>query len=139
MSGVLTDFISYAVQGLLDGLSEVLVIAQRHQIESCWRNYVYDKLDANGFSRNVHKRYAKLLTSIDVFGAYTRDALETATAEVAAAYARIAKGTILRDVRALVALGLLGIDDQGKYVANTRAIIERLPQSRTFADEPVAK
>lgn len=135
-SGDLTEFIAYAAQGLLDGLAEVLMVAQRHQIESCWRNYVYDKLDEQGFSRNVRKRYAKLLTEIDVFNTYTRDELSRVTTDIAAVYARVAPGTILRDVRALVALGLLRVDGDGRYSAETRPIIEQLPRSRTFVGEP---
>ena len=128
----LTEFIRYAVIGLRDGLSEVLSEAQRHQIVSCWRNYVYDRLDAVRLSRGVHKRYAKLLTSMDVFTTYTRDALQNVSTEVAAMYGKIAKGTIHRDLRAICGMGL--IDDHGNdsYSVRTDELLERLPMARSF-------
>lgn len=128
----LTEFIRYAVMGLRDGLAEVLEVAQRHQIESCWRNYVYDRLDGERLTRGVHKRYARLLTNMDVFSTYTRESLQNASTEVAVMYGKIAKGTLLRDIRALCVMEL--IDDLGNdtYSVHTGELLERLPKERSF-------
>ena len=133
----LTEFIRYAIMGLRDGLSEVLNVAQRHQIESCWRNYVYDRLDGMHLTRGVHKRYAKLLTSLDVFTSYTRDTLQNVTTEVAAIYGKNAKGTILRDIRTLVGMGLLEATRDNTYSVFTGDLLEQLPKERSFEKESV--
>jgi len=131
----LTEFIRYAVIGLRDGLMEVLEVAQRHQIESCWRNYVYDRLDRERLTRGVHKRYAKLLTSMDVFSVYTRETLQNVSTEVAAIYGKIAKGTILRDIRMLRGMGLIDECGSESYSVHTGELLERLPKERSFEKE----
>lgn len=132
----LTAFIQYAIIGLHDGLVEVLAQAQRHQIESCWRNHVYDTLDGKRLIHSVRDRYAKLLTNLDVFTSYTRDALTKSSMEVAAIYGGPDRGMILRDVKALIALGLLEEHRDSTYSVRTKELVDRLPSQRTFNTLP---
>lgn len=128
----LTDFIKYAVNGLYDGLVDMLRLAQSHQIRSCWRNFVYDRVNSESLNQKVGKRYAKLLSSMDVFRSYTREELARLTPEVAAVYAQITPGTINRDIRALKDLGLVLETAEGDFMADTHELVDSLPRSRSF-------
>lgn len=129
----LTGFIRYAISGLHDGLVEILTTAQRHQIASAWRNYLYDRIHAENYSQNVSRRYTKLLAGMDVFTTYSRDQLLVLSPEVAAIYGKITPGTIARDLKVLLGLSLVKEVAPGGYRANISDLIEDLPQVRSFA------
>ena len=128
----LTEFVRYAFLGLRDGLMEILEIAQRHQIASAWRNYVYDRIHAESYSQNVSNRYAKLLVGMDVFATYSKDQLQMLSPEIAALYGKITAGTIMRDLKALKGLNLVEESEPGVYSANIRNLLDRLPRERSF-------
>ena len=131
-TGDLTDFIQYAIIGLHDGLLDVLSQAQLHQIESCWRNYVYDTLGAKRLTQNVHDRYAKLLTHLDIFASYSREQLAKSSVAVASVYGGSDRGMILRDIKALISFGLLEENKDSTYSVRTKELVDRLPKQRTF-------
>lgn len=133
--GDLTRFIQYAIQGLHDGLIEVLHCAQGFQIVSCWRNYVYDQLDKAKLTGKVRKRYAKLLTSMDIFTEYEKDKILSSKPEVAAMYGMTGASTLDRDLQKLLTLQLLDKHENGKYAVRTSELVENLPLSRPFADD----
>lgn len=128
----LTAFISYATQGLYDGLRDMLAITQQYQLSSAWRNYVYDQINGKDLTQNVSKRYAKLLVSMDVMKTYTKDQLLGINPEVAAIYAKITPGTIVRDLRTLSSMGLVNDSGDGKYCANVLELTGSLPKEREF-------
>ena len=133
----LTGFIGYAIHGLYDGLSEILVVAQRHQIASAWRNFVYDRISSGNFSHNVGRRYAKVLVNMDVSLDYTKEQLAGVSPEVAAMYAKITKGTIVRDLKTLKAMRLVRETSDGHYAVELGDLVESLPRERSFETLPV--
>ena len=128
----LTGFIRYAIAGLRDGLEEILTAAQRYQVASAWRNYLYDRIHAENYSQNVSKRYTKLLAGMDVFTTYSKDQLLVLTPEVAAIYGKVTPGTIVRDLKVLVGHNLVKEVESGGYRANISDLIENLPKVRSF-------
>lgn len=130
----LEKFIRYAVQGLTDGLCEVMSMAQRHQLVSCWKNYIYSEIDKMKISKPVHRRYAQLLTNLDIFAHYKVADLVKINAEVAVLYAQSNARMIQRDATALMEAKLLVRNDDGTVSANISTLVDRLPNRRAFID-----
>jgi len=131
----LTAFIEYAVQGLLDGLRDILSKAQNHQLKSYWQNYVHAQLDAMRILKPVRKRCIVLLTELDLFKGYRLAEIPVATPLIANAYPANACRTLSRDIRMLVAKGMLTVDEAGLYRINSAVLLDRLPRCRKFRTE----
>ena len=128
----LTDFIAYAVQGLLDGLRDILSAAQTHQLRSYWKNYVHAELDAMHILKPVRKRCAVLLTELELFKDYQLGELMAATPAIATAYPLSTPRTLSRDVKMLVQKNLLLVNADGRYRINTDVLFDRLPRCRRY-------
>ena len=128
----LTDFIAYAVQGLLDGLRSILFSAQNHQLKSYWKNYVHAKLDAMRILKPVRKRCAVLLTELELFKDYRLSELLIATSAIATAYPLSSSRTLARDVKMLRAKNLLVVNQEGNYRINTDVLLDQLPRCRRY-------
>jgi Fic family protein len=133
-TGDLTAFIKYAVDGFLDGLKEVLAKAQGDQIRNCWRNYVYDRLDACPIRRNVRKRFATLLTEMNVAKAYTVGELREFSVRVATAYAKVGERQLAADLNRLVKYGLL-LKDGNAYAVQAQELFSSFARKRSFVRE----
>lgn len=106
--GKVLPFLTYALNGFVEGLRSQLVYVRRLQIENAWLNYVHD------FFRHLRKteaaeRQKDLL--LDIFHAH-EDAIEISelselTPRTAKAYAGMHPRTVSRDVVALAKYGLL--------------------------------
>lgn len=134
-SGDLTGFIRYAVVGFLDGLKTVLAKAQDNQIRNCWRNFVYDSLDARPLRRNVRKRLATMLTEMDVAKRYTVPELRNLSVKVANAYARVGRGQFGSDLKRLVGYGLLESYGDGTVAVRAEELFGSFARKRRF-NEP---
>lgn len=130
-SGDLSSFIKYAVGGLLDGLKEVLKKAQSDQITNYWRNYLYSCLDAASLRREVRKRFASLLVSMDINRAYTIVDLRTISAPVVFAYAKLGERQLAVDVKRLVDMGLIEKIDNMFHV-QTSELFDSFARKRRF-------
>ena len=128
----LTDFIAYAVQGLLDGLRSILFSAQNHQLKSYWKNYVHAELDAMRILKPVRKRCAVLLTELELFKDYRLSELLIATPAIATAYPLSSSRTLARDVKMLTAKNLLVVNQEGNYRINTDVLLDQLPRCRRY-------
>ncbi len=128
----LTDFIAYAVQGMLDGLRVILFSAQNHQLKSYWKNYVHTELDAMRVLKPVRKRCAVLLTELELFKDYRLSELLIATPAIAAAYPVSSPRTLARDVKMLTAKNLLVVNQEGNYRINTDVLLAQLPRCRRY-------
>lgn len=126
----LSDFISYAVQGLLDGLNEILFKAQDYQMKVCWKNYVHTQFDALKVLKPVRKRCIVLLTELELFKPYRLQELLLASTRIATTYGANALRTIARDVKMLCARDLLIREEDGTYRINAHILFERLPRCR---------
>lgn len=133
--GNLTKFIEYAVQGMLDGLKDVLRNAQIHQITGAWFNYIYEVLDRQRIvNRERRKRLCNLLKKIDIFTKYTPKEIVETSVDVAVSYAKKSERSIVRDLNFLVEAGMLK-KEKNKFSANLQVLVERLPESRAVSEK----
>lgn len=133
----LTDFISYAVQGLLDGLHEILSLAQGHQLKVCWNNYVHSQFDSVRVSKPVRKRCIALLTGMELFKAYRLKELVCSSVQIAGAYGSLTARAVKRDVGILKEHNLL-VEVDGAYRINSDILLDRLPRCRKGSHAEVA-
>ena len=132
----LTYFIEYAVQGLLDGLNDVLWKVQKHQIFGAWKNYIYEFFDGKErkFNESKKKRLRSVALAMDLFKEYSLDELQNLNLKVALAYQKLSERTIDRDVKDLCDIGLIVIDND-KYCANISQLVDKLPSRRHIVTE----
>ena len=128
----LTDFIAYAVRGLLDGLRGILFKSQNHQLKAYWKNYIHAELDAMRILKPVRKRCAVLLSELELFKDYQFAELAIATPAVATAYPVSMQRALSRDVKMLVQKNLLLVNEDGRYRINTDILLARLPRCRRY-------
>lgn len=126
----LSNFISYAVQGLLDGLTETLHKAQNYQMKASWINYIHDQLDAVNILKPVRKRCKILLTGLKMYQRYTLAEMAVASPNIISAYAKLKPGALNRDVKRLVDFQLLSKDEEERYMLNPLPLLSSLPKSR---------
>lgn len=118
-------FFEYAIQGLYDGLQDVIdfVVAQVRGIS--WEHYVFEyyrKLP----SKASHKRQRNVALTLSRRGeAITREQLERLTAKIYLD-ARKTKNTFTRDLNQILASGLI-VEERGVYKPNLAPILQRLP------------
>ena len=131
-TGDLTGFVAYAAKGLLEGLRDALLSAQIEQIKSCWRNFVYDRLDGSVANKTVRRRMARILVGMDLFSERRRDDFLASFPQGDIEYARLAPAARRRDFDRMVSLGLVEVLPNESCRADTRAILAQLPRGRSF-------
>lgn len=132
----LTKFIEYAVQGMLDGLMDVLWNAQKHQMSGAWHNYIYEVLDHQKIAnRDRRKRLCNLLKKIDIFTDYTQKEMVRTSVDIAMIYGKKSERVLTRDLNFLVEAGLLK-KENGNFSANLQVLVDRLPERRSVQDQP---
>jgi Fic family protein len=99
-------FVEYAIQGLVDGLTEQVDRIWRHQYAEAWRQFVYRAFEGST-SRSAPRRLAVMLAISDEPGPVAISAISLLTPEIALAYSSMTKKAVTRDVNALEAEGLL--------------------------------
>lgn len=124
----LSEFISYAVEGLRDGLLATLRTIQESQFETAWRGFVHDKFAERTYTkRTVFKRRRELMLAVPLGSAVTLEDLAILTPTLARTYAKYTERTLRRDVDILIEMDLLREAKDG-YVANSRIL--RLQMAR---------
>jgi len=119
-TGSLTQFIKYAVQGFLDGLSQILTVIQNQQLIIAWRNHIYETLDskkASGKTRAVVKRRRTLALHIPLDKEVLISDLMENDPILMKEYAQLKRFTLQRDLSELVRLELVtksGVFYRGK-------------------------
>ncbi len=120
-----TGFLSYAIQGFLDGLDEQLQYIHNHVISVCWRDYIYEQFAAHR-SSNIVKRRRDLAVKIserdepinkDIILILMRNEYRSKT-----------ERTLARDINDLERMRLV-IKKKGGYVANKELLLQFLPFS----------
>lgn len=135
----LTDFIDYAVQGFLDGLSDVLLNIQKHQMNNSWKNYVYDIFDAHKkINKPKRNRMRSLILNLEFFKEYSLEELQLINIDLAAQYKILSKRTIDRDVADLVSMGLME-KEGNKYISQISSLVKQLPMKRHIQQSGHAK
>ena len=103
--GKLTDFLTYAAEGFVDGLEEQLERVRQIIYNFAWREYV-DELFA-GPSTAAKRRRRELVLALPTKVAVKRSEITRLTPELAVRYADKGTKTVTRDLNALEEIGLI--------------------------------
>lgn len=123
-----TDFVAYAVQGLLDGLNEQLRWVFELIRAISWQNYIYEKLREEKYSRNRSKRIRTLILDLSTKpDPIPKNKLITMSENTVALYKDKNIMTLNRDIQELERLELIR-KEEGGYRANTEIILGFLPR-----------
>lgn len=131
----LTDFLRYAIQGLRDGLREVLGKIQENQRQITWNNYIftrYDRwIDAENVQRQIAKRRRNLIYHMPSDRWVTIDEVLDLHSSIFREYDGGKKSKMLqRDLHALIDDKLL-LRDKKRYRANIDALRVLMARSAT--------
>jgi Fic family protein len=131
--GELTDFLSYAAEGFVDGLQEQLDRVRQVNYNSAWREYV-DELFA-GRSSAAWRRRRELVLSLPTKAAVRRAEIARLTPELAALYAGKQAKTVTRDLNALEEMGLIERSAEGVR-AKSEVMLGFLPPAVAEEETP---
>ena len=127
----LTSFISYAVQGLRDGLAEQLSAIQYSQTTTFWENHIHGLFNSAPYNRGErNKRLHKLAISVPLEGNILPEGIIAHDDSLKVQYSRLAKSALTRDLKALVGMGLLRKNEDSTYSANSRLLVQFFPAQR---------
>jgi len=127
----ITNFLEYAVQGLLDGLTDLLSEVQIHQLKISWRSYVFEVFDSlNKLKQPKKSRLRKLVLSMEILKKYDKDTLLELNIDIALAYKSLSSRTIDRDILDLIEIGLVEENEDNQYSVSTDQLLSKLPESR---------
>ena len=99
-------FIGYALQGLLDGLDELLDRMAESHLSVHWLRHVY--LTIGERERTTAERKASIMAAISTKESpVKRDKIPQLSPQLAATYAQLTERTLRRDLQDLLRLGLL--------------------------------
>ncbi len=115
------EFLVYALQGFVDGLTEQVDAIKRQMREDMWTNYVHMRFRDRSSPTDVRRRHLVLDLSERDEPAPRRD-LRLLTPRLAAAYAGKTDKTITRDLNALSEMGLITRTREG--VAAKKGILD---------------
>ena len=122
-TGDLTEFISYAVTGLRDGLQQTLKFTQQNLWETAWRSYIYDAFAKRDYhKKSVFKRRRELMLRVPIGKTLTADEMALTTMDLAREYGRFDRRTLLRDIKILCDMKLIKRVGRDEFVANTEQL-----------------
>ena len=120
-------FISYAIAGLVDGLSEQIDLIHDHQWDVAWINHVHETFRTVSGSAASRQRQRTLALSLSRAKAPVRIAdIPTLDADLGRAYATVTTRTLHRDIEALIGLELVVYEDR-KVRAHRERLLAFLP------------
>lgn len=120
----LTDFISYAIVGLRDGLLDILRDVQESQLKVSWRNYIYtsfDKKKSTGRISESDRRRRFLMLAIRPERKLTAEEILELKPEIIRAYKDVSDRTFIRDLERLIKMNLL-VKEGKRYRANINVL-----------------
>ncbi len=128
--GVLSEFIAYAVQGLVDQLREQLDVIREWQLDSTWRNYVFEQF--GGKLSETKTRQRRLVLDLSEHkedsGWVKKSRIFMLTPKLANKYANKTQKTLTRDLNMLHNMALIEWDKNKRQVrANKKLIRAFLP------------
>lgn len=122
--GNLTEFVSYAIEGFVDGLRKQVDIVRKHQLLIAWKNFVYESLQ--GKSEAEDRRRWLLLDLADKGEVRRSEIITSVSTRVAAAYGAAGERTLPRDLNALLKQKLIVKGPNG-YSASLHRVAAFLP------------
>lgn len=118
----LTSFISYATQGLRDGLRELFDSLRRVHFESAWRGFVLDRFEGHPHrKRTVFRRRLDLMLALPLEATCEIDEIARLDQRIAHLYSGLSERTLRRDLGFLAQTGLLTVT-RGRCAVNTDAL-----------------
>jgi Fic family protein len=99
-------FLSYAIEGFIDGIREAIDMVRAQQIEVAWVNYVHDRF-ATRPNTPASARQRSLVLAMPKDAPVSRGDLEGLTPKIARLYASAGPRTLSRDLNRLEGLGLI--------------------------------
>lgn len=118
----LTSFIAYAVQGLRDGLRDLLDSIGRAHFESAWRGFVLDRFQGHPHrKRTVFRRRRDLMLALPLERPCEIEEIPRLSERISRLYSGLSERTLRRDLDVLVQIGLVSVA-RGRISANTAAL-----------------
>ena len=124
--GFTVPFITYAINGLLDGLKGQLAYIRKLQMETAWLNFVHEHF-RNQTSPSAHRQKSLLLDIFDRDSPVPITELDQLSPRVAKAYAGMHPRTVMRDIDALLKPPKLLLREGKNVMANRDLISAFLP------------
>jgi Fic family protein len=118
-------FLSYAIEGFIDGIREAIGMVRWQQIEVTWINYVHEQFASQPHTDATH-RARSLVLAMPMDKPVRREDLEGLTPKVAKLYAGTGPRVLSRDLNKLEKLGLIGLTEHG-YIARSDLMLAFLP------------
>ena len=123
--GDILPFVTYAVQGLWDGLKAQLNTIWEQQWDITWRNYVHELFpDKSGMTQ--HRRRHLVLDLSRESGSVPIGSMTGINPRITNEYAHKTRKTLIRDLNELMRLGLIEKGPEG-YRAKLEIILSFLP------------
>jgi Fic family protein len=105
-------FLTYAIEGFIDGIREVIDVVRNQQLLVAWVNYVHERFAEEPNTRATERQRAVVLAmprSQTLF----RAQIEDLTPKIAKLYANAGPRMLSRDLNHLVSLGLIRREGRG--------------------------
>ena len=118
----LTSFISYAVEGLRDGLGDLCESIRRAHFETAWRGFVLDRFEEHAHrKRSVFRRRRELMLALPLEGTCELEDIPRLNQRISRLYSGLSERTLRRDLGFLVQTGLLSAA-RGRFAVNADAL-----------------
>ncbi len=128
-SNDLSEFLRYAVEGLLDGLREVLDTVQVSALQIAWRSYIFEQFNSlrsrhTAQLSSLHRRRRELVLNWQPGRACS--GFQDASQEVLLLYRQVSERTFIRDLEALEDMNLLVRTPENKLIPNVMLLRVRM-------------
>jgi hypothetical protein len=123
------SFLSYAIEGFIDGIREAIGMVREQQLRVAWVNYVHERFAAMPNTK-ASSRQRSLVLAMPMAGVVPRADLEGLTPKLARLYASAGPRVLPRDLNKLVKLGLIRRDGRG-YRTRSALVQAFLPPMAT--------
>jgi Fic family protein len=118
-------FLSYAIEGFVDGIREAIDMVRTQQIQVAWINYVHERFASQPDTPASH-RERSLVLAMPMGKPVPRGDLEGLTPKLAKLYAGAGPRVLSRDLNKLENLGLIGRTEHG-FIALAGVVQAFLP------------
>lgn len=118
-------FVTYAVQGLVDGIRDQIDRVRAQQFNVTWINYVHETMGQFP-SSPARDRQRSLVLAMPSGTVVPRNELEGLTPKLAALYAKAGPRTLVRDLNRLATVNLI-VKGKGGWQSNDQTIRAFLP------------
>jgi Fic family protein len=121
--GNMTSFVSYAIEGFVDGLRKQIRTVRDHQLEIAWKNHVHELVEGNTLAM---QRRRWLLLDMPLNGWVKRSEIAQVSTRVAHAYGGKGLRTLPRDLNALLDRELI-VKRRSEYRVAVEKVVAFVP------------